>query len=152
MTSATMAINGPTEIVLLVISIFVVLGLPVALVVGLWMWQRGHYICGIDTYNETGGLRWGSTFLRAMNVSWPFARLHASQDEIRIDISFPWERTFRFSRREIRTLRRTRGWFSIGLRIEHEHADYPPWVLFWTFRYRTLKAALERLGYAVLDS
>lgn len=106
-----------------------------------------------DIYKETGGLRWGQSLMRGLNASWPFAKLHASRDEIRIDVSifWMWRRTFRFARREIRALRRRRGLVSVGLRVEHDRPDYPPFILFWTFKYPRLKAGLVQLGYEVMD-
>ncbi len=90
----------------------------------------------MDSFAETGGLRSGETHHNAVNASWPFAKLRASQDEMWIDVSFfVWNAAFRFVRRDIRALRRTRGAFSTGLRIEHDRADYPPWILLWTFQY-----------------
>ena len=106
-----------------------------------------------NAYKETGGLRWGETLYRGMNASWPFAKLHASRDQIRIEVSlfWVWRRTFKFSRADIRALRRTSGTMSVGLRVEHERFDYPPFIVFWTFQYPTLKARLGELGYEVLD-
>lgn len=108
-----------------------------------------------DTYEETGGLRWGETFMRGMNASWPFAKLRATRDELRIDFSGLWRWppcTFFFARTEIQALRKIPGVLSDGIRVEHDLADFPPFVLFWTFRFKKLKARLEQLGYVVLDS
>ncbi len=106
-----------------------------------------------DTYKETGGLRWGQSLWRGLNVSWPFATLRASRDDLRIEMSFlkMWRHAFQFARSDIRALRKTSGVFSVGLRVEHDRTDCPPFILFWTFRYLTLKARLEQLGYEVLD-
>lgn len=42
MTSATMAVIGFTEIVLLVAAGLMLVGTPVAVIVGLWLWRRGQ--------------------------------------------------------------------------------------------------------------
>lgn len=106
------------------------------------------------TYQETGGLRWGRSFILAMNASWPLAKLEATRDAIRIEMSFlgMMRRRFEFARADIRALRRRSGLMSVGLQVEHARSDYPPFIVFWTFRYPTLKARLEQLGYAVLES
>lgn len=172
--TATMAVIAPGDIVVLLallLAIFFIFIFPVAWVLWLLRWQRSQYGDPSYTYNETGGLRCGETLQRAWNFSWPFARLRASAEEIQIDTAFPWESlrliqwcssligfrdvrwesTLRFHRREIRELSRFRGAISTGLRIEHVGADSPPMVVFWTWRFPTLKAGLERFGYFVLD-
>lgn len=59
---------------------------------------------------------------------------------------------FEFARAEVRQLRRKRGLFSSGMVIEHAKSDYPPFILFWTFRYNKLAETLRRLGYDVEDA
>ena len=107
----------------------------------------------LEEYNETGGLRWGLSFWVAGNATWPFARLHALHEciQIRLSIFGIWSRVFEFSRQEIKSIRRKRGIWSIGIVIDHTKAEYPPFILFWTFNYSTLKQALTNLGYNVSD-
>lgn len=106
-----------------------------------------------DSYIETGGLRWGDSLWGAANATWPFATLHASKDRLRIDLSVLkiWRRQFEFAISDLRALRKKRGLFSVGLLVEHNRSDYPPFILFWTFRYSTLKTRLSQLGYTVFD-
>ncbi len=105
-----------------------------------------------EAYEETGGLRWGRSFMWAMNASWPFAKLRASHDRICIEMSFLglMRKQFDFTRSDIRKLRRRSGVMSVGLLVEHSRAEYPQFILFWSLRFPTLKARLERLGYEVL--
>jgi hypothetical protein len=104
-------------------------------------------------YAETGGLRWGQSFGWAANATWPFARIHVSADHLRLSVSFwKWKRSFDFERVEVRQIRRKRGLFSVGVVVEHRKPEYPPFILFWTFRYEILCGALRRLGYEVAET
>jgi hypothetical protein len=35
---------------------------------------------------------------------------------------------------------------------QRQRFEYPPFILFWTFRYKILSAALRRLGYTVTET
>ena len=100
-------------------------------------------------FRQIGGAR-----LDGFNATWPFATLSATREELRLACL---GRDYTFPRQSIRGLRRHRGIFSVGLRIEHGVASFPPsvvfWasVFFWTSGFRKLKAQLENLGYEVQD-
>ncbi len=103
-------------------------------------------------YTEIGGARWGQSFWNSFNMTWPFAKLKVTRDQIRISIGLIEPRhSIYFKKREINGIRRQGVLFGLGIVIEHRKMDYPPFILFWTFRYRRLKAELERLGYTVLN-
>lgn len=106
-----------------------------------------------EEYNESGGLRWGLNFWGAVTATWPFAHLRALPDSIQIRVSIfgIWSRVFEFSHQEIKSIRRKQVLGSEGIVINHTKAEYPPFVLFWSFRYPALKAALAKLGYAISD-
>jgi len=104
-------------------------------------------------HSEIGGLRWGNSYGRAANATWPFAKLTATQSKLTIRLRFgPFGRTFEFERHEVRALRRKRALFSVGIVVDHESTIHPPFLLFWTFGYARLKSALEQLGYPVLEA
>ena len=107
----------------------------------------------VDEYTETGGLRWGKSFWYASNFTWPFATLKASRDRliIRVGIFKLYQKTFEFSRSEIKSIKRRRGLFSVGVMIEHSEEEYPPFILFWTFNFRNLRMRLNQLGYEIED-
>jgi hypothetical protein len=107
----------------------------------------------LGQYSETGGLRWGSSFWRAANATWPFASLRASTDSVTVQLSVfgVWRQSFEFRRGDILSMRRLKGLFSTGVRIEHAKPEYPPFDVFWTLRYSVLKARLIELGYDVLE-
>jgi hypothetical protein len=100
-------------------------------------------------YTQTGGARLGG-----FNASWPFARLSATQEALQLSCM---GRDYAFPRQSIRGLRRYRGIFSVGLRIEHNVASFPAFVVFWTSvffwtsGFQRLKAQLESLGYEIKD-
>jgi hypothetical protein len=104
-------------------------------------------------YVEIGGLTWrqGAWTLFA---SWPFATIRISRERVRLTIKFwkIWDLAFDLEKAELQAIRRRRGLFSVGAQFEHRKADYPPFLLFWTFRQKTLFGELRRLGYNVLDS
>lgn len=99
------------------------------------------------TFSQTGGAR-----LDYFNATIPFAVLSANADAVRLTC---FGSEYLFPRACIRSLRRHRGFFSTGLRIEHSVALYPKFVVFWasvffsTGPYRALKTKLEKLGYEV---
>jgi hypothetical protein len=96
-----------------------------------------------STFAQIGGARIG-----LFNASWPFARLSATRDAIALRCGFK----FTFPRDAIRRLSRHDGAFSTGLRIEHDVPGYPAFFVFWTFRFETLSAQLQALGYEIGDS
>ena len=101
------------------------------------------------TYTRTGGARLGR-----FNASWPFAKLSATSDALRLSC---FGRNYDFPKGSIRILSRHRGIFSTGLRIEHSNTSYPDFIVFWaslppwTSGFRNLKRHLESLGYEFQD-
>jgi len=58
--------------------------------------------------------------------------------------------TWIFPKDSLRPLRKYRGvFFSTGLKVEHSIARYPPFVVFWTFRFAALRRELEQRGYTL---
>jgi hypothetical protein len=106
-----------------------------------------------DTSKEIGALRWGETYWWAANAIWPFVTLRASKNSLRIDLSVLDLRRcqFEFALSDLRALHKKRGLFSGGLLVEHNRSDCPPFILFWTFKFSTLKARMNQLGYGVFN-
>ena len=106
-----------------------------------------------DGYRETGGLRWGRSFWFGANATWPFAKLHATTEGLTITLGlFGFlQKTFAFAKSEITAIRKKHGLFSVGVIVEHQKQEYPPFFLFWTFHYSTLKRHLEQLGFQVAE-
>jgi hypothetical protein len=104
-------------------------------------------------YFQRGGLRWGKSYWGGANATWPFAAVDVTMEGLSVSVGWgPLKRVFDFKRNEIRSLALQHGIISIGLRIEHSRPDYPPFILFWTFKPRGLSANLRQLGYTVSDS
>jgi hypothetical protein len=104
---------------------------------------------------ETGGLRWGSSFVAASNVTWPFARILISRD--RIQLTLIVGRSFEFRADEVQQLRRRKGLIFTGVVIEHRIQNYPSFILYWTLNYTRLantlrRPRLHRCGLKVLGS
>jgi hypothetical protein len=102
------------------------------------------------SYFERGGLRWGRSFWLAANATWPFATLGITRESVEVQVGvWPLRRRFLFAPEEVRAFRRCRGLFSVGVQVEHARPDYPPLILFWTFRSWQLLRAVRALGYPV---
>jgi len=97
-------------------------------------------------FSQTGGARIGKSIAWSVNATWPLARL--TVQETGLTVSFVGM-TWVLPKDSIRSLRKYRGFFSTGLRIEHSIPRRPPFVVFWTFRFPELKQELERCGYMV---
>ena len=102
----------------------------------------------VATFTQTGGIRVGTGWLDAFNASWPFAKLTVTQKQILLSC---FSYRYSFPRESIRQLSRHRGWFSVGLRIEHTVPMYDVFLVFWTFNYGALRRRLREMGYAVDD-
>jgi len=70
--------------------------------------------------------------------------------EIRVGFG-PLKRTFSFAAGDVKRFSTRRVLFEVGVQLEHEKQDYPPCIVFWTYRYRRLLAAARAAGYAVAD-
>ena len=104
-------------------------------------------------YTETGGLRWGKNFWIASNFTWPFATLKATKDQlyIRVGVWRFFQKVFKFNRLEVKDIKRQKGFFGVGILIEHSKSEYPPFIMFWTFNYNKIKIELNRLGYQISE-
>ena len=99
-----------------------------------------------------GGARWGQSFRKAANASWPLATLRITPYDLEIEIKlWPIVRRFQFTRNEVVTLKKRRGLVSVGVQIEHARSDYPPFILFWSFQRKRLLATAEAAGYLISD-
>ena len=108
----------------------------------------------MSEYVEIGGLRWGQSFVRSANVSWPFAKILISPERVHVTMKFwkIWDLVFNFERNELQAIRKVRGFFNVGAQLEHRNTEYPPFILFWTFRQKALLGEFRRMGYEVPDS
>lgn len=98
----------------------------------------------------TGGIRYGRNYCLAFNATWPFAQLLVEPDFITLTSRFLfWRSELRFEKNQIKRISEYRPLISMGLRIEHSVAGYPPFILFWTFIFDAIKAELVQNGYSV---
>jgi hypothetical protein len=100
---------------------------------------------------EYGGLRWGDSFWQAANVTWPLAtlRMNTAALEVRLGLWPVFLRRFTFTRSDVTALRPCSGIISSGVQIEHTKANYPPFILFWSFAPARLLADASAAGYPV---
>jgi hypothetical protein len=114
---------------------------------------------GIEQFRQLGGARVGDSFGASANFTFPFARLRATPNCIVLSVWWGWlvrrlwglAKTYEFDKASIVEISKYKGLISTGLRISYSQKDYPPFVVFWTFRFRRLKRELERLGYTVKE-
>src|SRR5262249_3436739 len=92
------------------------------------------------TFSQIGGARTGLS-----HSSWPFPWLAATREEISVRCWF----NYTFPKGRIQRLSWHRGWFSTGLRIEHDIPDYAPFFVFWPPDLTTLERGLAVLAYEI---
>ncbi len=95
----------------------------------------------------TGGIHYGSSYYNALNATWPFATLIVEPDKILLNTTF--FSSFTFPQSQIKALSKYSGFFSKGLLIEHEITNYPSFIVFWTFDFRSVESGLIENGYTV---
>src|SRR5664279_3230102 len=101
----------------------------------------------MSAFSQKGGAR-----LDHFNATYPFATLSGDSDALHLTC---FRRQYHFPRGSIRRLSRYRGYFSVGLRIEHTQESAPQFVvfwaslLFWTSAFQRLRTELVCLGYDV---
>ncbi len=96
-----------------------------------------------NTISHSGGAR-----VDHYNATWPFASLKANKDNINLSVL---GKKYIFDKDKIKNIRKYRGLFSVGLKIEHDITDMPNHIVFWTFRFKKLKKELKALGYLVAE-
>jgi hypothetical protein len=104
-------------------------------------------------FEQTGGLRWTIATGVTVNATWPFASITVSAEQIQVTVSVLglYRRNFAFPAHTIETVRPRWGFLSSGVQLLHSVPDYPALIVFWTFGYRSLVAALREYGYHVED-
>jgi hypothetical protein len=93
------------------------------------------------TLSATGGARLG-----LLNATWPFARLTADANMLRLSVLGA---PLTFTRESVLELSAMRGFFSRGLQIKHAESAYPKRIIFWCFNLDALTTGLRRLGWMV---
>jgi hypothetical protein len=102
-------------------------------------------------YEQTGGLRYGYSFLFATNASIPLAHLHVSQKQLSIRVGLgksKWEQ-FTLPRERVRSVSMRRGLFGTGVQFEHDQRGTPPCLVFWPTNRERLLGELRSMGYPV---
>ena len=94
------------------------------------------------SFVQTGGVRIG----RGFNATWPFANLMVGDENLTLICLW---KNWTFPKGSIRRLSKHQGLFSSGLRIEHDIALYPAFIVFWSMGFVELKSELEKSGYVV---
>ena len=85
---------------------------------------------------------------------WPFAKVRISPTRIRLAAKF-WrilDVSFVFEKAELQALRKRNGLINAGLQFQHEKANYPSLLIFWTLSPEVLFAELQRMGYDVSEA
>jgi hypothetical protein len=106
----------------------------------------------VHRFAQRGGA-WslGSSFKKCLCTTWPGARLDVSASSLSLHILW---REYAFPRAAIQRLCRYKGFFSIGIRIQHSVSEYPELIVYWPLslrRYARLMENLLCLGYYVVE-
>lgn len=96
-----------------------------------------------DIYFETGGARYREALGAYLKVSWPFARLTASPEQLELKVR---ESCFVFGKHETLQLKRFHGIFFSGLEIVDFRGNK---FVFWSFNTNRLVAKIRSLGFKV---
>src|SRR4051812_19127976 len=89
----------------------------------------------IGVFTQIGGYRVGRNSLLCLNASWPFGSIEVRPGEL---ILCCISRTLVFPATSITRISIYYGLFSSGIRIEHTIADYPRFVVYWSFNLAEL--------------
>jgi len=102
----------------------------------------------MNEVTRTGGARVGW-----VNATWPFAKLIATAETLKLDVSFIGK--YEFHKGQIINIRKY-GFIPIlasGIKIEHNVGLYPKNIIFWTLGSATkLIASIEQTGLLIADS
>jgi hypothetical protein len=111
--------------------------------------MNGAAPAGCETRSWVGGAR-----IDAFNATWPFARLTATRDVLRLRVV--WAGVFEFRPDQVDRL----GEFGFipflgkGVQIHHHVASYPSRIVFWHLSWSVvwLIEELHRFGYGGLSA
>ena len=105
-------------------------------------------------FRQVGALTFGYSLLASSEA---FGQLTATQNSIVLSIFLGrifksilhgHAEKFEFNKTQIKRIS-TYNWTLPGIRIFHTKENYPPFIVFFSFRIAHLEAALRRLGYTV---
>ena len=95
----------------------------------------------MDEYTEIGGGKVGRNWLLSIHGTWPFARLTATRERLRLRLLWL---VYEFSRSDVSALEVRIGVLGVReIRIRHSVSGFPPLILFWSYRFNTLRLRLE---------
>ncbi len=94
----------------------------------------------METFKQTGGARIGRIF----NVTWPFARIEVTEENLSVTV---FGKRRKFQKDQPLQLSRCNGLFSNGLLITT--ADTSSDLIFWSFDLDALIQNLEQRGYTL---
>jgi len=104
----------------------------------------------IELFSMTGGIRTlehGAAYpFNMINVTWPFANLTATREKL---LLHAFSKKYEIEKAKVEKLKKYKGIFSVGLKIDHSEKNIAPSFIFWTFNFEKLKIGLELLGYKV---
>jgi len=96
-----------------------------------------------EVFTMIGGLR-----ADLFNASWPFAKLTVTREKISLRV---FSSEYEVEKSAIDSLKKYKGIFSTGLKIEHHKNEIPGRLIFWTFNFTKLKLVMEQMGYDFED-
>jgi hypothetical protein len=99
-----------------------------------------------EVFTQVGGYRVGRSALLSFNASWPFGSVELRSGQLALHTI---TRRLIFPVAAVTSVSTYYGMFSVGVRIEHTIADYPRFIVFWTFNPDELVRRLKGAGYPI---
>ncbi len=90
---------------------------------------------------QIGGIR-----ADGFRATWPFVSFEARREKLVLSL---FSKRYEIEKDKIVALKRYKGVFFEGLKIEHSKYEIPQQLIFWTFSFDRLKDDLEKIGYKV---
>ncbi|MGC4012948.1 MAG: hypothetical protein QM755_00300 [Luteolibacter sp.] len=87
----------------------------------------------------SGGLRWGGSFLRSSNVSFPLAKLEIDDSGLSFDAPTV---SLHLDFADLTDISLKRRIFYKGIRFHHGREDLPKQIIFWTFSADSILEAI----------
>jgi len=99
-----------------------------------------------DVFTQQGGYRVGYNAWLSCNFSWPFGSVEVRSGHLALHCM---TRVLDFPISQVTSASLYHGLFSVGVRIEHTIAQYPRFVVFWTFDPDALLRRLQDAGFPI---
>ena len=95
-------------------------------------------------FEDRGGLRVGRSYWISNNFTHPLAKIYISREKLVFTFAFL---KIQLKKREITFIKKYRGFFSNGIKINHKKLKAPKFIVFWSFSVDKLIKELKKRKY-----